>query len=125
MSALPLLSVEEANARFGEYRDLLEAVIAEDRLHSMTLEYAQLAIAKGALRVLYDGQSLVTFAIQGGIVNLVHGAGELSSVQATVASIETEAKAAGAQKIRLFGRPGWPRHLPGYQVLGTLLEKSL
>ena len=125
MSALPLLSVEEANARFGEYQDLLEVAIAEDRLHSMTLPYAQLAIAKGVLRVLYDGQSVATFAMVDGVAHVVHGAGELGPLQATLPAIEAQAKAQGVHKVRLFGRPGWSRQLPDYNVLGTLLEKTL
>ena len=50
MNALPLLSPHDAIARWGEYQDLLEHVIAEDRLHSMTLDYAQQAVVAGKLR---------------------------------------------------------------------------
>lgn len=125
MNALPLLSPHDAIARWGEYKDLLERVIADDRLNSMTLEYAEKAVIAGKLHVLYDGQTLITFYIEGEVCHLIHGAGELETIKATMPAVEDAARRAGVWIIRIAGRTGWVRVLSGYTIVTTILEKRL
>lgn len=42
-----------------------------------------------------------------------------------LAEIEAWAKAEGAAKVRIFGRKGWGRVLPGYAVAQVVLERLL
>lgn len=125
MNTLPLLSLDDAIARWGEYQDLLEQVIAEAPLQSMTLEYAEQAVIAGKMRVFYDGNTLLTCALVGDVCHIIHGTGELEILKATLPAIEECAKLAGATKMRITGRTGWARVLTGYTIVTTVLEKRL
>jgi hypothetical protein len=42
-----------------------------------------------------------------------------------LAELEAQAKAMGAIRLELEGRPGWRRVLPGYREVRTVLAKDL
>ena len=76
-----------------------------------------LAAASVGQRMTNDG--LVVF------VDAIGGRDRERWLDQCLAELEAHAKAAGAVKLEMEGRPGWARTLPGYRVARVVLEKTL
>lgn len=54
---------------------------------------------------------------------IVYGTGDLDVLMSHIGTIEAWAEAMG-RTVEIFGRPGWDRKLPAYQIKHVLLEKK-
>lgn len=76
-----------------------------------------LAAASVGQRMTNDG--LVVF------VDAIGGRERERWLDQCLAELEAHAKAAGATRMEMEGRPGWQRVLPGYRVVRQVYEKVL
>lgn len=56
---------------------------------------------------------------------LGYGAGDLEDIKKMVEQLEAMATRAGCEEIRILGRRGWSRALPGYEESYTVSKKRL
>ena len=108
----------------------LERVLARPGMGGVTLRHVRAMVAEGLAQrwVAADGSVVVTQLLHepAGTVCLIYLAeGALASLLELHERILAWATGQGCVKMRIMGRRGWQRVLPGYRAIATVMERDL